>query len=63
MTQFDQHMADARASLSQVVQRYPGTDAAKLAAERLTKIPPDAPRALPCRRAGTRSGSHPWSAA
>jgi tol-pal system protein YbgF len=37
------HMTDARATLSQVVQRYPGTDAGKLAAERLTKIPPDAP--------------------
>ena len=37
------HMAEARATLSQVVQKYPGTDAAKLAADRLSKIPPDAP--------------------
>ncbi len=37
------HMADARATLAQVAQRYPGSDAAKLATERLTKIPPDAP--------------------
>jgi TolA-binding protein len=37
------HMIDARATLNQVVQRYPGTDAAKLAADRLTKIPPGAP--------------------
>jgi tol-pal system protein YbgF len=37
------HMADARATLGQVVQRFPGTDAAKLAADRLTKIPPGAP--------------------
>jgi len=36
-------MAAARTTLSEVVQRYPGTDASKLAADRLTKIPPDAP--------------------
>jgi tol-pal system protein YbgF len=37
------HMSDARTTLKLVVQRYPGNDAAKLAADRLSKIPPDAP--------------------
>jgi tol-pal system protein YbgF len=36
------HMADARATLNLVVQRYPGSDAARLATERLSRIPPDA---------------------
>lgn len=36
-------MAAARTTLSEVVQRFPGTEASKLAADRLTKIPPDAP--------------------
>jgi TolA-binding protein len=34
-------MADARATLRQVVTRFPGTDAAKLAAARLQTLPPD----------------------
>lgn len=39
-TQYEQkRLADARATLSDVVQRYPGTDAARLAAERLQKLP------------------------
>jgi tol-pal system protein YbgF len=42
LTQIDQKkMADARATLKQVVQRFPGTDAAKLAAARLQTLPPD----------------------
>jgi tol-pal system protein YbgF len=42
-TQFEQkHVALARATLQQVVVRYPGSDAAKLASERLQKIPADA---------------------
>jgi tol-pal system protein YbgF len=36
------HLADARATLNLVVQRYPGSDAARLATERLSRIPPDA---------------------
>jgi tol-pal system protein YbgF len=32
--------ADARATLGQLVQRYPGTDAAKIANDRLQKLPP-----------------------
>ena len=42
LTQIDQKkLTDARATLKQVVQRYPGTDAAKLAASRLQGLPPD----------------------
>ena len=42
-TQFEQkHVALARTTLQQVVVRYPGSDAAKLASERLQKIPADA---------------------
>jgi tol-pal system protein YbgF len=32
--------ADARATLGQLVQRYPGTEAAKIASDRLQKLPP-----------------------
>ena len=43
MTQIDQqHLSDGRLTLTQVVQRYPGTDAAKLATSRLANLPPDA---------------------
>jgi tol-pal system protein YbgF len=43
-TQFEQkHLADARSTLALVVQRYPGSSAAQLAAERLQKLPADAP--------------------
>ena len=39
-TQFEQqHLTEARATLSQVVERYPGTDAARLAQDRLQKLP------------------------
>jgi len=42
LTQIDQKKpADARATLKQVVQRFPGTDAARLAASRLQTIAPD----------------------
>jgi tol-pal system protein YbgF len=42
LTQIDQNRpADARATLKQVVQRFPGTDAARLAATRLQSIAPD----------------------
>jgi tol-pal system protein YbgF len=42
-SQYEQkHMADARATLTLVVQRYPNTDAAKLAADRLARMPPSA---------------------
>ena len=42
-TQFEQkRLAQARTTLQQVVTKFPGTDAAKLAAERLSKIPADA---------------------
>jgi tol-pal system protein YbgF len=42
-TQFEQkHLADARATLDGVVQRFPGSDAARLAQERLQKLPPEA---------------------
>ena len=38
-TQYQQkHVHDARATLTDVTQRFPGTDAARLAAERLQKI-------------------------
>lgn len=41
-TQYEQkHLAAARATLQQVVSRYPDTDAARLAQERLRKLPPD----------------------
>jgi tol-pal system protein YbgF len=36
------HLALARTTLQQVVTRYPGSDAAKLASEQLQKIPADA---------------------
>jgi tol-pal system protein YbgF len=39
-TQLAQNKAgEGRATLSQVVQKYPGTDAAKLAADRLSRTP------------------------
>jgi len=39
-TQIEQkRVGEGRATLSQVVQKYPGTDAAKLAADRLTRTP------------------------
>lgn len=42
-TQFEQkHFTDARATLDGVVQRFPGSDAARLAQERLQKLPPEA---------------------
>jgi len=42
-TQYEQkHFAEARATLAQVTQRFPGTDAAKLAQDRLQKMPADA---------------------
>ena len=42
-TQIEQkHMTDARATLALVVQRYPGGDAARFAAERLQRLPPEA---------------------
>ena len=42
-TQFEQkRVSAARATLMQVVSRHPGTDAARLAAERLQKLPADA---------------------
>jgi len=41
-TQVEQkHLTDARATLAQVAQRYPGTDAARLAGERLQKLTPE----------------------
>jgi tol-pal system protein YbgF len=41
-TQFEQkHLADARESLNAVVQRFPGSDAARLAQERLQRLPPE----------------------
>jgi len=43
LTQIDQRkLTEARATLTQVVQRYPGTDAARLASSRLQNLPPDA---------------------
>jgi len=42
-TQFEQkHLTDARATLKLVVERYPGGDAARLAQERLQRLPPEA---------------------
>jgi tol-pal system protein YbgF len=42
LTQIDQKkLAEARSTLKQVIQRFPGTDAAKLAASRLQNLPPD----------------------
>lgn len=41
-TQFEQkHLTAARATLQQVVERYAGSDAARLAQERLQKLPPE----------------------
>jgi tol-pal system protein YbgF len=41
-TQFEQkHLTAARATLQQVVERYGGSDAARLAQERLRKLPPE----------------------
>ncbi len=41
-TQYEQkHLSAARATLQQVVSRYADTDAARLAQERLRKLPPD----------------------
>jgi tol-pal system protein YbgF len=43
MTQVDQKkLTDGHATLAQVMQKYPGTDAARLAAARLQNLPPDA---------------------
>ena len=39
------HTAQARATLASVSTRYPGSDAANLAAARAVALPPDAPRA------------------
>ena len=33
-----QHLSEARVTLGQVVQRFPGSDAARLAAEKLSKL-------------------------
>lgn len=42
-TQFEQkHLANARETLNSVVQRFPGSDAARLAQERLQRLPPEA---------------------
>ena len=41
-TQFEQkHLNEARATLAQVSERFPGTDAARLAQERLQRLPPE----------------------
>ncbi len=41
-TQFEQkHLTAARATLQQVIERYGGSDAARLAQERLQKLPPE----------------------
>ena len=43
-TQYElKHYSEARVTLTQVTQRYPDTDAARLAAERLKRLPPDTP--------------------
>jgi tol-pal system protein YbgF len=43
-TQYQQkHLRDARVTLTDVTQRFPGTDAARLATERLQKLPPEGP--------------------
>src|SRR5580700_11207560 len=43
-TQYElKHYAEARAALTQVTQRYPESEAARLAADRLKRLPPDAP--------------------
>jgi tol-pal system protein YbgF len=40
-TQYEQkHYAEARATLAQVTQRYTGSDAARLAGERIKRLPP-----------------------
>jgi TolA-binding protein len=42
-TQFElKRFAEARTTLNEVVRRFPDTDAARLAAERLRRIPADA---------------------
>ena len=42
-TQFEQkHLKEARATLNLVVERFPGSDAARLAQERLQRLPPEA---------------------
>ena len=42
-TQFEQkYVAEARDTLSAVVKRFPGSDAARLAQERLQRLPPEA---------------------
>jgi tol-pal system protein YbgF len=42
-TQIEQkHLADARDTLNGVVKRFPGSDAARLAQERLQRLPPEA---------------------
>jgi len=42
-TQIEQkHLTDARATLEQVVERFPGSDSARLAQDRLKKLPADA---------------------
>jgi tol-pal system protein YbgF len=41
-TQFEQkRLTEARATLRQVTERFPGTDAARLAQERLQRLPPE----------------------
>jgi tol-pal system protein YbgF len=43
-TQFEmKRLGDARRTLTEVVQKFPGTDAARLAQERLQRIPANAP--------------------
>jgi tol-pal system protein YbgF len=43
LTQVDQkRLTEAHATLSEVVRKYPGSEAAKLAASRLQNLPPDA---------------------
>jgi tol-pal system protein YbgF len=43
-TQYElKQYAEARATLTQVTKRFPDSEAAKLAAERLKRLPPDAP--------------------
>jgi len=42
-TQFEQkHLAEARDTLNAVVKRFPGSEAARLAQERLQRLPPEA---------------------
>jgi tol-pal system protein YbgF len=43
-TQYElKRYSEARATLTQVTQRYPDSDAARLATDRLKRLPPDAP--------------------